>query len=521
MVRTSPSRPRLTRTTSEKDFDHHEPDRRGRGGSVVEIENMLRNDDLSNGFDAWMPVGPPTPVPVPEGCVGLIIGKGGETIQRLQQGTGAKIQIPNDPQPGSDPPMRVILVAGLPQQRQNAHYEIQLLVEQHNQRNRSTSEVARWSTPTCESQMLAPDAYYQDFWNYAGWYGEEAAAKRAAPTRRPSARSRPRRSPPCPASSRRAGRRRAGAGRGRRRRHGAAPLTYAPDLRRGAARGDRAAARAPRASWRAVAAASWRGARSGPRPRRVSNLPAWMTNAEAPAPAADPRPTRRRGARDAGAPCRRLGTSVKHDIRPIADRRGGVFKRRPRDVPGQPRVLVIQKAPSPPRARRRRTCCLQHDAEVKPPRPRATQVPTAPRRRASCRADPPLKIEAWDCPRDKNGAARPSFAPLFPHRRASRRGRARFRRRDQGHQVSIHETASALPRPTPATYLWLSGDVGNHRRYPESCRSQASAHQLGQGLGRLKPRWSPKAPTKKVVPPLFCGNARVSRAVGVDAERLD
>ena len=102
----------------------------------VEIENMLRNHDLSNGFDAsdslW---GPPTPVPVPEGCVGLIIGKGGETIQRLQQGTGAKIQIPNDPQPGSDPPMRVILVAGLPQQRQNAHYEIQLLVEQHNQRN--------------------------------------------------------------------------------------------------------------------------------------------------------------------------------------------------------------------------------------------------------------------------------------------------------------------------------------------------------------------------------------------------
>ena len=72
----------------------------------VEIENMLRNHDLSSGFgDAsdslW---GPPTPVPVPEGCVGLIIGKGGETIQRLQQGTGAKIQIPNDPQPVVIPP---------------------------------------------------------------------------------------------------------------------------------------------------------------------------------------------------------------------------------------------------------------------------------------------------------------------------------------------------------------------------------------------------------------------------------
>ena len=135
----------------------------------VEIENMLRNHDLSNGFDAsdslW---GPPTPVPVPEGCVGLIIGKGGETIQRLQQGTGAKIQIPNESQPGSDPPMRVILVAGLPQQRQNAHYEIQLLVEQHNQRNPQYLGSSAMVDPYAESQMLAPDAYYQDFWNYAG-----------------------------------------------------------------------------------------------------------------------------------------------------------------------------------------------------------------------------------------------------------------------------------------------------------------------------------------------------------------
>ena len=93
---------------------------------------------------------------------------------------------PNDPQPGSDPPMRVILVAGLPQQRQNAHYEIQLLVEQHNQRNPQYLGSSAMVDPYAESQMLAPDAYYQDFWNYAGWYGEEAP--RAKPWRLRAAR---------------------------------------------------------------------------------------------------------------------------------------------------------------------------------------------------------------------------------------------------------------------------------------------------------------------------------------------
>ncbi len=32
-------------------------------------------------------------MPVPNECVGLIIGKGGETIRQLQQESGAKIQV--------------------------------------------------------------------------------------------------------------------------------------------------------------------------------------------------------------------------------------------------------------------------------------------------------------------------------------------------------------------------------------------------------------------------------------------
>ena len=43
------------------------------------------------------PYGPPSPyayiVPVPNDCIGLIIGKKGETIKRLQAESGAKIQV--------------------------------------------------------------------------------------------------------------------------------------------------------------------------------------------------------------------------------------------------------------------------------------------------------------------------------------------------------------------------------------------------------------------------------------------
>ena len=41
------------------------------------------------------PYGPPSPyayiIPVPNDCVGLIIGKGGDTIRQLQMDSGAKI----------------------------------------------------------------------------------------------------------------------------------------------------------------------------------------------------------------------------------------------------------------------------------------------------------------------------------------------------------------------------------------------------------------------------------------------
>ena len=52
------------------------------------------------------PYGPPSPyayiIPVPNECIGLIIGKGGETIRLLQQKSGAKIQVAKKELPNSD-----------------------------------------------------------------------------------------------------------------------------------------------------------------------------------------------------------------------------------------------------------------------------------------------------------------------------------------------------------------------------------------------------------------------------------
>ena len=158
----------------------------------AEIEQLLANElERHAGGLADDPVfGPATPYAVPEGCVGLIIGKGGETISRLQQATGARIQIPNEAAPGTDPPMRYIMIGGLPDARTRAQYEIAALVGQHETRNPGMGSAmvdpyAQTADPyaadpygygaAAPAAALAPDAYYQDFWNYVGWYGEEAA----------------------------------------------------------------------------------------------------------------------------------------------------------------------------------------------------------------------------------------------------------------------------------------------------------------------------------------------------------
>lgn len=60
--------------------------------------------------------------------MGLVIGKGGATIKQIQTTTGARLQIPAEPDPGSSPPTRTISITGGGQAIEQAIQEIDRLV---------------------------------------------------------------------------------------------------------------------------------------------------------------------------------------------------------------------------------------------------------------------------------------------------------------------------------------------------------------------------------------------------------
>lgn len=79
------------------------------------------------------PYGPPSPyayiIPVPNDCVGLIIGKGGETIRMLQQQTGAKIQVAKKEIEKDN--LRNVFVEGPPEQYQKAKDLIDQIIREN------------------------------------------------------------------------------------------------------------------------------------------------------------------------------------------------------------------------------------------------------------------------------------------------------------------------------------------------------------------------------------------------------
>jgi far upstream element-binding protein len=79
------------------------------------------------------PYGPPSPyayiIPVPNDCVGLVIGKGGETIRNLQQESGAKIQVAKKEIPNSN--LRNVFVEGPPEKYQKAKELIDDIIREH------------------------------------------------------------------------------------------------------------------------------------------------------------------------------------------------------------------------------------------------------------------------------------------------------------------------------------------------------------------------------------------------------
>lgn len=86
-------------------------------------------------------------VPVPSGMVGLIIGKGGETIRSLQERTGAHIQIQKEGEAG-DSADRIVTLIGQPPRVEHAREEIERMVEErkraytHERSDRMSSQYA-------------------------------------------------------------------------------------------------------------------------------------------------------------------------------------------------------------------------------------------------------------------------------------------------------------------------------------------------------------------------------------------
>ena len=88
------------------------------------------------------PYGPPSPfahiIPVPNECVGLIIGRGGETIRQLQVQSGAKIQVAKREVLNTS--MRNVFVEGPPENYEKARKLIEDVVEEHKKIHNAFSQ---------------------------------------------------------------------------------------------------------------------------------------------------------------------------------------------------------------------------------------------------------------------------------------------------------------------------------------------------------------------------------------------
>lgn len=110
-----------------------------------ETRNAIRNEQLRSAQEIndklygtvdeslLTPYGPPSPsayiIPVPNDCVGLIIGKGGETIRQLQQESGAKIQVAK--KEVAETGQRNVFVEGTPERYEHAKRLIEAIVAEH------------------------------------------------------------------------------------------------------------------------------------------------------------------------------------------------------------------------------------------------------------------------------------------------------------------------------------------------------------------------------------------------------
>ena len=108
------------------------------------------------------PYGPPSPyayiIPVPNDCVGLIIGKGGDTIRQLQMESGAKIQVAKKEIEGSN--LRNVFVEGPPEKYQKAKEMIEEIIREHRRASDPQVHVGDQNPfPGPHQYIKVPDKY--------------------------------------------------------------------------------------------------------------------------------------------------------------------------------------------------------------------------------------------------------------------------------------------------------------------------------------------------------------------------
>lgn len=108
------------------------------------------------------PYGPPSPyayiIPVPNDIVGLIIGKQGETIRKLQQDSGAKIQVAKEPIKGAN--IRNVFVEGEHERYLEAKEAIELIIRENRKPNDPVIHIGEKSPfGAADRTVDVPDRY--------------------------------------------------------------------------------------------------------------------------------------------------------------------------------------------------------------------------------------------------------------------------------------------------------------------------------------------------------------------------
>jgi transcription antitermination factor NusA-like protein len=106
------------------------------------------------------PYGPPSPdafiIPVPNDCVGLVIGKGGETIKQLQLQSGAKkVQVAADSAPNTN--TRNVFVEGDREAYERVKKMLMEIVEQQQRLKQAQTGMMPNNTMGCRIEVAVPD----------------------------------------------------------------------------------------------------------------------------------------------------------------------------------------------------------------------------------------------------------------------------------------------------------------------------------------------------------------------------